>query len=393
MTADGPQTSPTPEKVWYQQWWVWAIAAVAVLAVVAFVVMGSGGGDEAAETTIAEASTTVPETTTAPETTTTSVEETTTTVPEETTTSAPEETTTTVPEETTTTLPAVLAAGEGSGNAIIELDIPPVPAVVDMTHDGAGVFSVESLDQDLESIAYLAITSGPHEGTGGIQLSDTEVVGGLEIEADGNWTYEIRPVSGEPELTCPVEGRAENVIVLAAFKDAGGQAHVTYDGDQPFSITAYGNDESDLILNEIGPYDGTDPERDRSLRRHDRRSRRHVRLAHRRHVRQRTLVDRLLIGSGPGRNEIETGRGRPASHEEDPPALRASPPHPAAGPGRTCDARSTELPPLPSGHLPHIRGGEKTARLSPRTPSSPPLQRGRRGGAPATTQRGARTGG
>ena len=233
MTADGPQPSPTP-KSWYQQWWVWAIAVVGVLVVIGLVVGTSGGEDEATATTV------VTETTGADETTT-----------------LPAETTTTVPQETTTTLPAVLAAGEGRGAAVVEFDIPTVPAVIDFTHDGAGAFSVMKLDPDLEHITHVTITYGPHEGTGGVQLTNDEIVGGLEIEADGNWTYEIRPVSGEPEIACPVEGRSEDVIILSAFKDRGGQAHVTYAGENPFSITAYGDGESSLLVNEVGPYEGT----------------------------------------------------------------------------------------------------------------------------------------
>jgi|GEM_PF-2582534 len=252
MTAEGPQPSETPEKRWYQQWWVWAIVAVGVVVIVGLVLMSSGGADEVAGTTIPAETTVAPETTT-----TTTVEETTTTAPSETTTTAPPETTTTAPPETTTTLPAVLAAGEGRGNAIVELDIPTVPAVIDVTHDGTDAFSVMKLDPDLEHIAYVAITYGPHEGTGGVQLTNDEIVGGLEIEADGNWTYEIRPVSGEPEIACPVDGRSEDVIILSAFKDRGGQAHVTYAGENPFSITAYGDGESSLLVNEVGPYEGT----------------------------------------------------------------------------------------------------------------------------------------
>jgi hypothetical protein len=254
MTADGPQASPTPEKNWYQQWWVWAIVVVGVLVIIGLVVSGSNGGDEsAAGTTVVEETTAPPEitTTTAPEETTTTTE------PAETTTTTPEETTTTAPAETTTTLPTVLAAGEGRGNAIVELDIPQVPAVVDLSHDGPGSFIVMSLDPSLEHIVHLALTTGPHEGTAGIQLTKDEIVSGLEIEADGNWTYEIRPVAGEPRVACPVHGQGEDVVILSSFEDQAGQADVTYDGENPFSISAYGDGVSDLIVNVVGPYAGT----------------------------------------------------------------------------------------------------------------------------------------
>jgi len=227
------QPDPGSVKRWYQKWWVWVIIAVVALTAIGLATGSSGSEDAATETTIAG------ETTEAAETTTTVSEE------------------TTIPDETSTTLPAILAEGEGQGDDVIKLEIPAVPVVVELTHDGTSNFAVTSLDDSFESIDLLVNEIGPYEGTRGMQLSEDEIVTGLEIMADGNWTYEIRPVAQEPVLSCPVNGRGDDIIVLSNFKDSGRPADLTHDGESNFSIVTYGGFLPDLIVNEIGPYDGT----------------------------------------------------------------------------------------------------------------------------------------
>lgn len=222
MTTEAPQPAPT-SKNWYQRWWVWTLIVLGVVIVIGVATSDtdSGEGEASATTAVGE--------------TTTEAEETT----------------------TTTTLPSVLAEGNGTGDDVIEFDLPPVPVVIELAHSGDSNFAVISLDASFESIDLLVNEIGPYEGTRGMQFTIDEVVSGLEITADGNWAYQIRPLLQEPTVTCRVEGRGDDVILLADFAESGGAADLTHDGDSNFSVIASGATGRDLLVNEIGPYAGT----------------------------------------------------------------------------------------------------------------------------------------
>jgi len=236
-------------KPWYKKWWIWALVALGVVIVAA--ALSPTPEDEEAG---AVSTTVVTETTDAGETTTTATETSTTQAP--TTTEAPV-TTTTVAPTTTTTLPAVIASGEGRGDDVVELDLPVVPVVIELTHNGSSNFAVISLDTDFENIDLLVNTIGVYAGTRGMQIPSDEIVTGLEISADGDWTYEIRPALDEPIRSCGIEETGDDVILLSNFVDTGGAADLTHDGDSNFSIVAWGTDGRDLLVNEIGVYEGT----------------------------------------------------------------------------------------------------------------------------------------
>jgi len=129
--------------------------------------------------------------------------------------------------------------------------------VIELTHDGDSNFAAISLDGSFETIDLLVNEIGRYEGTRSMQLTVDEVVSGLEIKANGNWTYQIRPLFQEPFDTCSVEGCSDDIILLADFAESGGAADLTHDGDSNFAVVAWGPNGSDLLVNDIGPYDGT----------------------------------------------------------------------------------------------------------------------------------------
>ena len=235
MTASTPPTEPTKSKRWYQRWWVWAIVGLLVVIAIA----GSVGGSEEAGDAEAAATTTVM----AEETTTTAGEETTTTAAE-TTTTAEATTTTTEATTTTTTLPPVLAEGSGSGDDVIEIDIPNVPVIATFSHTGGSNFAVWSLDGAFENIDLLVNTIGTYDGTRPMQF-DGEGVTGFEISAGGAWTYVIAPLSETEQVECPIEGRGDDVVAVMDFVSSAGAADLTFDADTNFAIWAWGAESRD----------------------------------------------------------------------------------------------------------------------------------------------------
>jgi len=227
------QQLPAPaKKPWYKKWWVWLIIIVGVLIVVA-------------------ALSPTPEEEAAPSSTTSTTQE------SETTTTTPEETTTTRAPTTTTTLPPILAEGSGRGDDVVNLELPSVPVVVELTHAGSSNFAVWSLDAAFENVDLLVNTIGDYDGIRPVQWEDDETVTGLEITADGNWTYEIRPLLQEPQQACLVEGTGDSVVLLTDFTSGGGAADLTHNGTSNFAIWAWGSSGADLLVNEIGGYEGT----------------------------------------------------------------------------------------------------------------------------------------
>jgi hypothetical protein len=255
VTASTPPTEPAKSKPWYKRWWVWAIVGVIVVIALAGSMSGSEEtGDAGAETTTTIA---------AEETTTTATDETTTTAIEETTTTAIETTTTTEPPTTTTeattttsTLPPVLAEGSGSGDDVIEIEIQNVPVIATFTHNGGGNFAIWSLDDAFENVDLLVNTIGTYDGTRPMQF-DGEGVSGFEISADGAWTYVVAPLSETEQVECPIEGEGDDVVAVTNFISSGGAADLTFDADTNFAIWAWGAEGRDLIVNDIGPYEGT----------------------------------------------------------------------------------------------------------------------------------------
>jgi hypothetical protein len=142
---------------------------------------------------------------------------------------------------------------------VVSLSLPAEPVVIEFSHDGDSNFYVWSLDESLSSIDLLVNEIGTYNGTRLMQAEADESVTGLEVGADGNWTYEVRRLSQEPNRNCPVVGQGDSVIVLSRFKNTAGTATLTHDGSSNFYIWAWNDTDRDLLVNEIGSYSGTVP--------------------------------------------------------------------------------------------------------------------------------------
>lgn len=157
----------------------------------------------------------------------------------------------------TTPPPPILAEGSGVGDNVAKLDLPNVPVVIEFSHSGSSNFAVWSLDSQLGKVDLLVNEIGSYTGTRSMQFDSGEPISGLEIIADGVWTYQIRKLSDEPEQSCRVNGRGDSVIRLNEFKTGNGTATLTHDGSSNFYIWAWSTSDRDLLVNEIGTYSGT----------------------------------------------------------------------------------------------------------------------------------------
>lgn len=140
---------------------------------------------------------------------------------------------------------------EGSGDDVI--DIPTSPdhlLVAAISHDGERNFAIESHSADGDR-DLLVNTIGSYSGTVPINFSfDADE---FEITADGSWEVVISDFFEQPVLEDSIEGTGDQVLVVGT--DANRLA-ITHDGERNFAVLAWGQ-RRDLLVNEIGAYDGT----------------------------------------------------------------------------------------------------------------------------------------
>ncbi len=254
--ADDPQT----KKPFYKRWWFIALAVLFGLAIIGGIV-DAGEDDEAAGTTVAPAditssAETEPVASSAGVETTTTAAETTTTA-EATTTTTTEATTTTTTEATTTTTQPLWESFtvEGRGDDVIDFGIPgDEAAVLEFTHTGSSNFAVISYTAAADRIDLLVNTIGSYTGARPANFLSGEEISELEITADGPWTVTARPLAESPMMDSISEGSGDEVLLYVGDDS---RLTATHDGDSNFAIWAWSTNGRDLLVNEIGPYEGT----------------------------------------------------------------------------------------------------------------------------------------
>jgi hypothetical protein len=122
-----------------------------------------------------------------------------------------------------------------------------------ITYTGQSNFVVKATDANLDALDLLVNEIGSYQGT--VLLPD-EIVN-LEINASGPWTVTIAPVTTARALDQgQIAGHGDDVIL---YKGSAKPAAIAHDGTSNFVVKTYGGRSPDLVVNEIGPYNGTVP--------------------------------------------------------------------------------------------------------------------------------------
>jgi hypothetical protein len=139
--------------------------------------------------------------------------------------------------------------------------VPPAAkaGLVKATYSGSGNFAIEGLDAGNQMNDLLVNTIGAYTGTTafGFGLSSTPPVN-LKVTASGPWSISIAPISTAPTLASPANGNGDSVYqwtgkatTWAITNQGKGNFVVTNEGSGPLG--------SDLLVNEIGNYNGSVP--------------------------------------------------------------------------------------------------------------------------------------
>lgn len=74
----------------------------------------------------------------------------------------------------------------------------------------------------------------------------------FEIKSNGKWTYTIEPIGTTSEKSFSGKGNA----VTGMFTAPSGKYHLSHDGERNFIVWLYTTSGRDLVVNDIGKYDG-----------------------------------------------------------------------------------------------------------------------------------------
>lgn len=182
-----------------------------------------------------------------PESPTTSVAE-----PAETTTAAPE------PEATPEPEPVEPQSFSGTGSEVVILE--PLGEEVffaTVTHSGSSNIALWSVDENGQDIDLLVNDIGNYAGQ--VAFNFREDPAAIRVEADGAWTLDLVHLSEAPRWDgeAPYEATGDSIVIVDGVAEGLTPVTLTHDGESNFAIWAWGESYPDLIVNDIGVYEGT----------------------------------------------------------------------------------------------------------------------------------------
>jgi hypothetical protein len=155
---------------------------------------------------------------------------------------------------------AVSKVYSGRGDDVVTIEMPnPTDtfAIAAIGYSGADNFAVNSTDSTGNGGDLLVNTIGKYLGN--VLLKPTSgggTITTLRVSASGPWRIEIKPLSSARDIGQGAGGHGDDVVV---YRGSSGVAAIHNAGEDNFAVWAYSGDSSDLLVNEIGNYDGRVP--------------------------------------------------------------------------------------------------------------------------------------
>ena len=141
----------------------------------------------------------------------------------------------------------------GTGSETVEFEIPDSsPAIVRFTHDDSGLFQATSYTPDGEYITFLTSSFFSYEGVRPLNFQEPPA-GKFEINAEGEWTATIEPLSEVPEATAETKGGGDAVLKIADLNAT--TVNVRHSGSSNFQVSAWSEEHRKYLINEIGMFD------------------------------------------------------------------------------------------------------------------------------------------
>ncbi|GAB3030958.1 hypothetical protein GCM10027052_04190 [Parafrigoribacterium mesophilum] len=145
---------------------------------------------------------------------------------------------------------------QGSGDSVVAVELPDGAdqvSVATISHTGAHNFAVWSLDSNMEQHDLMVNQIGTYQGTVLFNLQSSNTTS-LQVTATGPWTITLRSIKSLRTFEgAAATGTGDDVLI---YLGKPGAATISHDGQHNFAVWSYG-DRSDLVVNEIGAYNGT----------------------------------------------------------------------------------------------------------------------------------------
>jgi len=126
-----------------------------------------------------------------------------------------------------------------------------------VTHQGSSNIALWSVDENGQDLDLLVNDIGNYEGQ--VALNFSEDPAAIRVEADGDWTIDLVPLSEAPRWDgeTTYEATGDSIVIVDGVADGLTPVTLTHQGESNFAIWAWGESYPDLIVNDIGTYDGT----------------------------------------------------------------------------------------------------------------------------------------
>ena len=126
-----------------------------------------------------------------------------------------------------------------------------------VTHDGSSNVALWSVDENGQDIDLLVNEIGNYDGQVAFNFRDDPAA--VRVEADGEWAIDLVHLSEAPRWDGKgvYEAKGDSIVIVDGVADGLTPVTLTHDGESNFAIWAWGESHPDLIVNDIGSYDGT----------------------------------------------------------------------------------------------------------------------------------------
>jgi hypothetical protein len=146
---------------------------------------------------------------------------------------------------------------KGRGDKVARFKIPEgAAAMAAFTHSGSGNFAVWAIDESGDETDLLVNDIGRYKGR--VLFDEEGHTVAFKIKASAGWTAKISPIQKIPRWDGVGTRKGTGDYVLVMTGDTGGFAvlKATHRGSGNFVIWAYGSSGTELLVNDIGRYNG-----------------------------------------------------------------------------------------------------------------------------------------
>lgn len=146
----------------------------------------------------------------------------------------------------------------GTGSEVVMLE--PLGEEVyyaTVTHQGSGNLALWSVDENGQDLDLMVNEIGNYEGQVAVNFSEDPAA--IRVEADGEWAIDLVHITEAPRWDgdSAYEATGDSIVIVDGVADGLTPVTLTHAGESNFAIWAWGESYPDLIVNDIGSYDGT----------------------------------------------------------------------------------------------------------------------------------------